>query len=359
MRRHAAAFLLAAALAACSSVPATPPAGIVADDAPEIAARPAYYDLGDVTAASGKGLPQMWLMEKDGHTLAVFGTMHAVPAGVRWLAPEVKRAFAAADLVLTEVGTTDAAQYNPRMSDLEGLAGLLNRSDGIDSRDLIGPRGTPARAELDLAIEMVGLNTANIGLQQAWTLCLDLQHGETAESLGRLSADERARRIAAVRAAGEIETGAYSPDARIERFRLSQGLAHKQLETFATRARAYATMPEADALACMRARARAVVTGEDFALFPQRFRSAYEHWMRGDIDAARRSETAESDRIAPGFSARLYQARERQWLSLIAERCDAAGIDCAIAVGFAHLGGADGLLKGLERMGYRRVKGGS
>ena len=33
-------------------------------------------------------------------------------------------------------GTIDAAQYNPRMGDLEGLAGILVRTDGLDSRDL-------------------------------------------------------------------------------------------------------------------------------------------------------------------------------------------------------------------------------
>ena len=107
----------------------------------------------------------------------------------------------------------------------------------------------------------------------------------------------------------------------------------------------------------IRHRARAIARGEDWARFTQRFNAAYDNWTRGDAEAARRMEIAEAEKISRGFAARLFQGREAQWLSLIAERCDAAAIDCAIAVGFAHLGGEDGLLKGLERMGYRLVRG--
>jgi len=355
--RLAAALMLAASAAACSSVPQSPPRGIIADDAPEISQRPEFYDLSDVSAASGEGVPQIWLFEKNGHSIARFGTMHGVPAGSRWLSPAAKRAFTEADLVLTEVGTIDAAQYNPRMGDLEGLAGILVRTDGLDSRDLAAPPGTPERAELDAAIELVGLRSASMGSLQAWALCVDLQQGESRESIIRMTPEALEKRLAAVRAVGPIDSGPTSPDARIERFRVSQGLAHRQLETFATRARAYAAMPEDEALTCIRHRARAIARGEDWARFTQRFNAAYDNWTRGDAEAARRMEIAEAEKISRGFAARLFQGREAQWLSLIAERCDAAAIDCAIAVGFAHLGGEDGLLKGLERMGYRLVRG--
>ncbi|MFT3810002.1 MAG: TraB/GumN family protein [Micropepsaceae bacterium] len=353
--RIAAALLLAASTAACAGVPQSPPRGIIADDAPEIAERPAPYDLSDVSAASGAGAPHIWLFEKNGHTIALFGTMHGVPGGSRWLSPAAKRAFTDADLVLTEVGTTDVAQYNPRVSEMEGLAGILTRTDGLDSRDLAAPPGTPERAELDAAIELTGLRSATIGSQQAWALCIDLQRGESREAMLRMTPEAQEKRLAAVRPIGPIDSGPASPDARLERFRLSQGLPHRQLETFATRARAYAPMPEAEALTCIRNRAHAIVSGADWARFADRFRAAHDNWTRGDAEAARRMEVAESQKISRGYAARLFQARERQWLALIAERCDAAAIDCAIAVGFAHLGGADGLLRGLESLGYRRA----
>jgi len=354
--RSAAALLLAAALAACVQAPSATPPGIIADDRPEIAARPALYDLADVSATNLAGTPQLFVFQKNGRTLSLFGTMHAVPAGFRWLRPEVRRAFAEADLVMTEVGTTDAAQYNPRTSEMGDLMALLARNDGLNTLDLVALPGTPERTELDAALDLAGVQAAALGALRPWTLCLDLQRGESAGVLNRLGAASRKARIAAMQAVGPIETGPASPDARIERFRLSHGLAHRQLETFATRSRIYSTLPDADALACIRHRAHAIVSGEDWQAFPTRFAGSLENWRRGDVEAARKIEIAETAKMSPAFAVRLYQMREAQWLSQITERCEAAGIDCAIAVGFAHLGGRDGLMKSLERLGYKRVQ---
>lgn len=355
--RAAAACVLAALLTACAQTPSPPPAGIIADDAPEIGARPAYYDLADVSGPDAPGMPGMWVLEKNGRTLAVFGTMHVVPQGFRWLRPDVKRAFAEADLVVTEVGTTDAAQYNPREGELEDLAGLLTRHDGANTLDLVAAPGTPARAELEAAIDMAGVRAASSDSLQAWALCLDLQRSETVEAVRRMTPEARALRTEATQSVGPIETGAGSPDARIERFRISQGLPHRQLETFATRARVYATMPEAEAIACIRHRAHAIVTGADWTEFPRRFHGSFARWTGGDLDGARRAETTEAAQISPGFAERLYQGREAQWLALIAVHCEEARQNCAMAVGFAHLGGPDGLLKRLEQAGYRLKRG--
>lgn len=355
--KTAAALMLAALLTACAQAPVRPPAGIIADDAPEIGARPAPYDLSDVSGPDAPGMPSMWVMEKNGRTLAVFGTMHAVPRGFRWLRPDVKRALAQADLVMTEVGTTDAAQYNPRLGELDDLAGLLSRDDGVNTLDLIAAPGTPERVELEAAIDMAGVRAASVTTLQAWALCLDLQRSETPDALKRMTPEARALRTEATKTLGPLESGPDGPDARIERFRLSQNLPFKQLETFATRARVYATMPEADAIACIRHRAHAIVAGTDWTSFPQRFRAALDFWTRGDLDGGRRSAMAETAGISPAFAERLYQGREAQWMALIARHCEATKLNCALAVGFAHLGGPDGLLKRLEQAGYRLKPG--
>ncbi len=217
--------------------------------------------------------------------------------------------------------------------------------------------GSADRAVLDAALDLTGISATGAARAKPWALCLDLHRGERPDAWRRLSGAARERRIQAMQAVGPIDP--ESPDARIERFRRSQGLAHQQMETFATRARIYGTMRDDEAIGCIRARARQIATGGDFDALPARYALALAQWRGGDVEGARRSELALSRSISPAFAARLYQTRERAWLALIAERCEAARIDCVIAVGFAHLGGADGLFRGLEEMGYRRVGGGS
>ncbi len=355
MTARFAALVIALSLAACATPAPSRGGVIIADDAPEIAARPQLYDLSDVSTASAENTPPLFVFEKDGQTLSIFGTMHAVPGGLRWLNAEVKRAFTEADLVLTEVGTTDSAQYNPRTSEMAELMPLMTRDDGLNTLDLVGLPGTAARAELDAAIEMTGLKTHTTQTLKPWTLCIDLQRPESHESVKRLSLEAQRERFAGMDAVGPLDAGRNSPDARLERFRLSQGLAHRQLETFATRARVYATMPDEDALACIRARAHAIVTGTDWTTFPERFSISLARWRRGDIEGARQTEFEVSAKLSPGYAVRLYQAREASWMPAIDALC--AKARCAIAVGFAHLGGSDGLLKRIEALGWRPVKG--
>lgn len=355
-RRGAVLVLATALLGACAQtdIRSSP---IIPDDAPTETPPPAYYDLADVAAADAHGVPQIFMFEKDGHTLAIFGTMHVAPLGFRWLSPAARRAFAGADLVLTEVGTTSAAQYNPRQSEMNELLPLVTRDDGQDTRDVIAAPGTAARAELETALSLTGISATGAARARPWALCLDLHRAETPEAQRRLNAEARRLRSAAMHAIGPIDQD--SPDARIERFRRSQGLAHQQLETFATRARVYASMSDDEAADCVRARARQIVTGGDFSSLPARYSLALAQWRGGDTEGARQSELALTRAVSPAYAARLFQGREREWLALIAQRCEAAGIDCAVAVGFAHLGGADGLLKRIEGLGYRRVRPGS
>ncbi len=352
--RLAAALCMAALLAACTTP--QPATGIIPDDAPAVIARPALYDLSDVASQTSADVPQVWVLEKNGQTLSLFGTMHATPAGFRWLSPAAKRALAEADLVLTEVGTTDAAQYNPRESEAEALLPLVMREDGLDTRDMVAVPGSPARLELETALDLAGITAVGAARSRPWALCLDMQRGERPDAVRRLSAEARDLRLAAAKALGPIDPD--SPDARIERFRLSQGLAHQQLETFATRARIYATMSDEEAIQCIRARAQQMATGADLKDLPARYALAFSQWRSGDTEGARQTETALSMAIAPAFAARLYQAREVEWLAQIAGRCEAARLNCLVAVGFAHLGGADGLLKSLERRGWTRAKEG-
>lgn len=350
---RAAAAALATALAACAAprepAPRTPIASTVriAPETPPAAP----YDLADALTDGREAAPRIWLFRKDGLSLALFGTVHATPRGARWLSPAAHRAFEAADLVLTEVAATEAAQYNPSLAEIEALAPLLLRQDGLDTRDLVAAPGTPERRALDAALEMTRLSPEGTARARPWTTCVDLFHGPRPDTPNRLSAEARAQRAAAARAIGPLE--AASPDARIERARVSRGLAHSPLETLASRARIHAAMDEGEALTCIRILSRRIAAGSDYPDMPRRFHEALEGWRRGDAEGARRSVTAYATGITPGFAERLLQARERDWLALIGERCEAARLNCAVAVGFGHLGGADGLIEGLKAMGWR------
>ena len=60
------------------------------------------YDLGEERAPPGAAAPHVFVLEKDGATIAVFGTTHLVPANLQWLSPTTERALKSADLILTE-----------------------------------------------------------------------------------------------------------------------------------------------------------------------------------------------------------------------------------------------------------------
>lgn len=350
---RAALLFLAIALAACASPQR--PSPFLADDAPEIAVKPPLDDLADVIATSAKGAPRLYVLEKNGKRLTLFGTMHLTPRGFRWLSPAALRAFTEAELVLTEVGSIDPGQYSPRARDFDELVLLAVRDDGVDTRDLVALPGTAERATLDAAIEFTGITSTGAARSKPWGLCTDLMRGERPGAMQRMSADARMVRMRAIEAVGQVDL--RSPDARLEAFRRSHDLAHLQLETFTTRARAYATMSDADAIACIRNRAVARISGEEARRWPERFKRTLALWQAGDADGARREAVEENAAISPGFAQRLLQGREDQWLKIIAERCEAANISCAVAVGFAHLGGEDGLLARLRSQGWREAGG--
>jgi uncharacterized protein YbaP (TraB family) len=78
-------------------------------------------------------------------------------------------------------------------------------------------------------------------------------------------------------------------------------------------------------------------------------------WLSGDAEATRRWMENDQRTINTAWANLFLQGRENLWLSRIASYCDAGRRNCFIAVGMAHLGGSDGLLEGLERLGYRPV----
>ncbi len=353
--RRAAAAALGLVVAACAAPPeAKPRVPIVSTVVIGPASPTEPYDLSDVTAERGAPAARVWRFEKNGLRLSVFGLMHRTERGARWLSPAARSDLEAADLVLTEVGTTNAGQYNPQPDEIAAITHLLTRQDGGDTRDLAAAPGTHERAMLDAALELARIPPSAAARVQPWTICLDFFHGPKPDTGHRLSREVRALAEAAAKAIGPLDQ--ETADARIERARVSRGLAHGALETLVTRARIYGTMAEEEALACIRTLSRRMATGDDYRTVPERFARMRARWMSGDAETARVEEVAMATAISPAFAARLFQARERAWLALIAERCEAGALNCAVAVGFAHLGGADGLLKGLEAMGWRRVR---
>ncbi len=74
-------------------------------------------------------------------------------------------------------------------------------------------------------------------------------------------------------------------------------------------------------------------------------------WKRGDADRLWR-ETHDSYSDYPAFGERLLEARNRRWIPKI-ESFLQSGKNYFVIVGMGHLGGPGGLLKLLEKRGYR------
>jgi uncharacterized protein len=100
--------------------------------------------------------PAMWKLESDGSTMYLFGSMHMLPAGLKWKTPIVQRAMESADIFLFEIPMSDGEMrlaYGTMMKNIylpedKTLSGMLSP----------GGKKQLAAIAKDLGIEMKALD---------------------------------------------------------------------------------------------------------------------------------------------------------------------------------------------------------
>lgn len=256
--------------------------------------------------------PALYLVEgAKGEKAWLFGTIHALPAPVRWRSQQVGNALGAADRLILEVAAiTDDARTARAFAE-------RSRSPGLPPLDQRVP--ADLRDELAQAARQGGIKATVLDGYETWAAALVLQNAAAEDSdsgngIDRALAKSWSGRIA------ELEG------------------ADAQLAIFDA-------LPEAQ----QRALLDAVLTGA--ANRETQRRTLQQAWARGDMDLIARVTDTEFGN-EPQLREALLTGRNRAW-TVHLEALLGAGARPFVAVGAAHLAGADGLPAMLAARGWK------
>ncbi|MES2753985.1 MAG: TraB/GumN family protein [Pseudomonadota bacterium] len=255
--------------------------------------------------------PALWRAVHGGSTIWLFGTIHLLPADVKWNIGKVAQAVAQADTLITEIPEGDAQAQ---------AAAFLKvaRAEGLPP---IAERVAPGeRAALTAAIDVAGLPTSALDRMTTWGAALAIGAG-------------------AARGAGATVQAA--PEAVLAR--AFAGRRREALESFAGQLGIFAELAEADQRLLL---SRTLTEARDARASYARMLAA---WSRGDA-AAMQATFNRAFAGAPELAAALITRRNRAWADRLAARGNGTAL---VAVGAGHMIGSAGLPALLSARGYR------
>jgi hypothetical protein len=257
--------------------------------------------------------PAIWLVEGSGGQRAwLFGTIHSLERPAKWKTAAVGRALSQADTVIVEIaGLEDQAALARTFAQLAHTPGQAPLTQRV---------APGQRQALRLILERNGLAESEFSDIETWAAALTLARAETSKSKAEHGID-RAVMVAA-RAKRVIE-----------------------LEGAAGQLRLFDALPEQeqrDLLGAVVADAGALA-GESADLAGA--------WHRGDMALIER-ETNRGLLADPELREVLYTQRNRRWSERVVREM-AAGRQPFVAVGAAHMAGAEGLPALLSGKGYK------
>lgn len=273
----------------CSDVPDEP----AADAAPPA---PLLYEI-----ASADGSVEGWMV----------GTIHALPAFVKWRTPAIGKVADDADLLVVEVGNLSGGDAGP------SIYLSLAQSPGLP---LIEQRLPPElRPQLAALLSRGGIKADELASSETWAAALTLARidapGDPANGVDRaLIAEFSSRRL-------------------------------RELEGLRGQLSIFDRLPEAQQRAMLAAVVRESAASDRD---PERLQRA---WLKGDA-ATIEASTREGILADPVLREALLTARNRRWANALAPML-AETPRPLIAVGAAHLVGPEGLAALLEAQGYR------
>ncbi len=260
-------------------------------------ARPAFWQITGPHGEKG------WLL----------GTIHALPRPAAWRSPAIGAALGEADVVAVEIANLDdtaaMARLFDRLEHSPGLPPLSARVDPALRGALARQLATAHRTETDFADT------------ESWAAALRLARAGEASSD---SADGIDRAV----------------------LRLAGGKQVVELEGAAGQLGLFDAMPEAQQRAMLEAVLRDAGQADEDGLA--------NAWRKGDF-AAIEAETRRGMLADPQLRETLFTGRNRAWAESLAARLT-KGERVFVAVGAAHMAGADGLAAMLAARGFRVVR---
>lgn len=277
----------------------------------------AGWRIGDPQgAAEITARPALWRISQGDREAYLFGTIHAVPKGAKWISPAIAKAIARSDVLILEVAGLDSERSSHAVFE------RLGRSNGLPE---IGARLDQADAEhfrafaRDHADELRGLPR-----YESWAAALLINAAASSDLA--LTADD----------AGEaVLSGLFGRD-------------HKPvegLETIEGQLGLFDTLPEADQRILL---AQSVREADDA---PRLYRDLYNAWSKGDVHRLEAQFVAPlAD--APALRRVLVDERNRRWSEAIDHRLRTNPGVPFVAVGAGHLLGPASLQERLSKLGW-------
>lgn len=273
--------------------------------------------LDAAAATRGPGTPAMWRVADDDTTLYLFGTIHLLKPETEWRTAKFDKAFAEADMLVTEVDTGSPEG----LAEIQAL--MVQRGVFADGRTLSGVLDDTQEEIVASALETVGIPMASMDPMQPWMAGLTLslfqiqQSGYSTESGVETVLTEEAK--ASGKALGFLETATQQMDA------LAGGTLEEQIDGL-------------------------VFASETLDMGPQMLGALVDEWADGDL-AGLGAIMADPNSIG-GENAyqRLLVDRNENWIPQIVAMLDDPGTRL-IAVGAAHLAGPDSVVSMLRAEG--------
>ncbi len=304
------------------------------------------YRLTEERPDAGALTPHAFVMEKDGRTVTVFGTVHLTPERLQWMSATTETMLSGADLVLTETSITRLDEVLLSKTQTDDLSGAMLLPPGKTLWAIAGAKAQGIRDGLTAQ----GLSASAYTALRPWVACRDIQLPPGSSAAAMTDDDRRLIKDMTARFGAPDPV---PPDLKVELFAVSNGIPAMFLESEYDRAANFSRLSDADAIDCAAKSAARALAPDAKRRMIDLYGELLDRWLSGDVEGARRWMEEDQSAINPAWMKLFLKGREDAWLSRIGQYCDAGKRNCFVAVGFAHLGGADGLLKGLQRMGYR------
>lgn len=252
--------------------------------------------------------PALFALRDADTTIWLFGTIHVLPANVRWETPPVARAMASADTLVTELSPSGANQ---------AAAVFVTIAEAANLPPITARVPSDRRLALKAAVTRAGTSLASLDRMKSWAAAAMLETG--AARSGGASVDHGVEAIVAKRFANRRHLGLERVN---EQFALFDGLAEPVQRRLLMQA----------------------LTDGGYA-------RTLRAWSRGDI-AALNTENRLLFNGYPGLEQTLLVNRNIRWSRWIAGRMKQPG-RVFVAVGAGHLAGPQSVVALLKARGLR------
>lgn len=265
-------------------------------------------------AAPALAVPALWQASRNGRSITLYGTIHALPPGDGWFSPRARAAFAAADTLVVEIADPDEAGA---LAADPAFSGLLPRPVPIRER-------LPAalRPQFDRMVAQGRVPATALDPLKSWLAALTLLQLDMARAGIDPNAGVDVTLIARARDAGKAIVG---------------------LETARAQLDLLDRLPEAEQ------RLLLASSIEDSGQSDKELQALVQTWLAGD--AERILKEFDDSSLSPELHKRLLADRNHAWADWVEAALATPG-QRFLAVGAAHLAGPGGLVALLQARGF-------